>query len=680
MPTTNQNVNIVINAKDKTKSAFAGLKNNLLGVAAALAALKVGFDILSDIVEVGAESERQWLAVAGALKRHNIEVTSGLTEIRKFADEMQTLTGVSDEIVAKGIQKFIDFGASISEAKEEMRVATDLAVGSGISLSSAVDLISKAQVGYTSTLSRYGIIIDEAIPKNEKFAAAIEQITQKFGGAAQDVAKSFSVQMKVLGERFGDLKEDIFRLLLPALASVLTIFIETVNIGKSVILFFGDLLGAVSALGAPVDETGKELKEASANTKIWTERLDDLIGQLDTGLISIREFRFQLTQIAGPIISTVDLVKASLELGHLTDNTFVAIGAIEQLGETSAEAYARIQNEGNLAAFAAEAYNQKIEEMQRSTQSVTVDFKALEKAFGDTSLKVVEEGVPAWKLLEETMTELELEMAELALISQEQTQMMIDDWLEKWQMLQDVTLEIFDTITQTLITNTNDMAKNIKKTFEDIGQSIVRSLVKTAVAALFTWIATTVIGKKKEDELTASTMALAGANVAAAVSAATATAAFIAEAIAAQALADAIWSAVAAQAALSVGATVGPALAAASAIKGGKEALGFDNPINDAFARRNGEDFGREFMSGLTNALGAPGFGQTVSNVISDAISPSTTNGSGGITINFSGPVTDEGFVRDVIVPAIEQATLDGFGRFNIDDQNVTGGSPIAFA
>jgi len=359
----------------------------------------------------------------------------------------------------------------------------------------------------------------------------------------------------------------------------------------------------------------------------------------------------------------------------------VARGEIIKIGEDSAEAFARIQNRGNLAALAVEDYNRRLAEMRDQTQAVSINLEALQEVIGDTSVKVVEEGVPAWKLLEQTMSDLELEIEELALVSAEQTQMMVDDWIEKWSLLQDSVLEIFDTITQGLIFNTNDMATNIKKTFEDIGKSIVRSLVKTAVVALLTWIATTVIGKKKEDELTVSTFALAGANVAVAVAAATATAAFLAEAFAAQKLADSIWSAVAAMAALSLGATVGPALAAAGTIKGGKEALGFDNPINDAFARRNGEDFGREFMSGLTNSLSAPGFGQAVSNVISESISPASSNGGGGgITVNFNGPVTSTEFVRNDLIPALEQANLDGFGRFNIDDQNITGGSPIAFA
>lgn len=211
MPSSVDRHQLVVSARDKTKGVLGGISKQIAGLGAAYFGAKGLLTAVTSIIDKGSEHQRVWMNVTGALKRHNIEAVKGTKQIQEFADEMQTLTGISDELIGTGIQQFIDYGASIEEAKETMRIAADLAAGQGMQLKATVDLLAKAQVGYTGTLSRYGIILDESIPKEEKFAEALQQINDRFGGAAQDQAKSFSVKIKALSEKFGDLQENIFK-------------------------------------------------------------------------------------------------------------------------------------------------------------------------------------------------------------------------------------------------------------------------------------------------------------------------------------------------------------------------------------------------------------------------------------------------------------------------------------
>jgi len=197
---------------------------------------------MREIVKVGMEHEKVWTLVAGALKRHNLEVENALPLVRKFSDEMQSLTGISDEAIATGVKLFVDYGQSLEQAMDTMKVAADFAVGSGYELRTAVDLLAKASVGYTGTLSRYGIIIDENIPKQQKFAEALAQIRQRFQGAASDIRDSFAVQLKLITEKIGDFREAIYDSALPALRAFAHVGVRMLDIlGKR----FGEIQGHV---------------------------------------------------------------------------------------------------------------------------------------------------------------------------------------------------------------------------------------------------------------------------------------------------------------------------------------------------------------------------------------------------------------------------------------------------
>lgn len=239
MTTRNEKVNIKIGAQDAgALRIINGIQKQLIGLAGAYMGFNALKSLFSSIVELGSESQLVWNDVSASLVRHGYEVENNIKKIKSFSAEMQTMTGESDELIGKSIKMFIDFGNSIEKSFDIMKTAADLAAGADMNLESAVDLLNKASVGYTATLSRYGIIIDENIPKTQKFAAAIKQIEDRFGGAAASRADSFAVKIKLLNERFGDLQEEIFNLFSPALFTAVNTGIDLLN---TFIGLFGDV-------------------------------------------------------------------------------------------------------------------------------------------------------------------------------------------------------------------------------------------------------------------------------------------------------------------------------------------------------------------------------------------------------------------------------------------------------
>ena len=200
---------LIVRAKDQASGAIKGITKSVVGMIGAFAGIRVIGGFLKDSIALGIESDKVWNDLSASIERHGGVWADTEAAFRSFAGVLQTSTSLSDEEIAKSTQTLIDFGSSGKQAMDLVSVAADLAVGTNVSLASATDLVAKASIGYTSTLARYGIILDESIPKAEKFAAAIAKMRDMFGGAAAARMETTAGKIKKLGEEFGDLQEKL---------------------------------------------------------------------------------------------------------------------------------------------------------------------------------------------------------------------------------------------------------------------------------------------------------------------------------------------------------------------------------------------------------------------------------------------------------------------------------------
>jgi len=125
-----------------------------------------------------------------------------------------------DEELLPMFAKLISMGdVEAGSMKRVMEAALDFSVVAG-SLETAVDLLTKASVGYTSTLSRYGIIIDESIPKSQKFEAALKIIESRTYGMQKAMTETTEGAIKQMKNAFGDLAEEIGKTLAPTVTRI----------------------------------------------------------------------------------------------------------------------------------------------------------------------------------------------------------------------------------------------------------------------------------------------------------------------------------------------------------------------------------------------------------------------------------------------------------------------------
>jgi hypothetical protein len=127
-----------------------------------------------------------------------------------FANVISSNGTVAVDTLVAGAKDLVAIGNLSGQALEKATQASvDLAAGLGVDAASAFDLVSKAAAGNTGALGRYGIKVDESIPKSERFAAALELINQKFGGFDAAKANTFGGALTNLGNSFNEFLQEI---------------------------------------------------------------------------------------------------------------------------------------------------------------------------------------------------------------------------------------------------------------------------------------------------------------------------------------------------------------------------------------------------------------------------------------------------------------------------------------
>lgn len=190
-----------------------GLTSKIKGLGIALAAaFSVGklVNFLRDSTTAAAEAERATNSLAASLAQIGKFSNEAVDSFSKFATQLQAQTGIEDDLIKQNAALLVSIGGLSGEGLERATQASlNLSQALQIDVGTAFDLVSKAASGNTSQLGRYGIKLDENIPKNEKFAATLQLIEQRFGGLAETRLNTFEGALANLSNAFGEVKEAI---------------------------------------------------------------------------------------------------------------------------------------------------------------------------------------------------------------------------------------------------------------------------------------------------------------------------------------------------------------------------------------------------------------------------------------------------------------------------------------
>lgn len=193
-------------ATDSANLAWTGLASKFFLAQQALGPV---IDLMGRAVRAAAEDEDAVARLNIALENQGITSREVSERYQEMANSLQRSTRFSDDAILEVQQTLVTFGNVGPAAMERVTKATlDLAAAKKIDLRAATDLLAKAAMGETGSLSRYGIIIDQTIPKGERFAEVLRLIEQRAGGFSEKT-DTFADKQAKLGNAIGAVVEEL---------------------------------------------------------------------------------------------------------------------------------------------------------------------------------------------------------------------------------------------------------------------------------------------------------------------------------------------------------------------------------------------------------------------------------------------------------------------------------------
>jgi len=297
---------------------------------------------------------------------NNLGLAFSDPQVKNFIADLEQTYGVLDDQLRPAFQRLLTTTGDVAKSQQLLRTALDLSAASGADVVSVAGDLSKAYVGQTRSLAKYGIGLTQAELKAMSFEEVQTRIDGLFGGQATVAVDTYAGALQRLSVSANNAQEIIGGGLLDALAALggggeggltntlnliektstaLATFVRRfgVGVGQLAALARGDLQ-AFRAIGETEMNRGRdmsgitpairaELTKAAAD-KAAKKNRDALLKTTKEQTKAIKEqtalqkagtlFDIQQTQIIAALkgdISAEERKRLELQLAILTGNT-----------------------------------------------------------------------------------------------------------------------------------------------------------------------------------------------------------------------------------------------------------------------------------------------------------------------------------------------------------------------
>jgi uncharacterized protein YjbJ (UPF0337 family) len=200
----------------QTQSALSSIFQGV-GASIGFGSMQAGLSMLRSVTTGALQAQAEQVASLNslglALSNAGNYSTEAAGRLQDYAGSVQAATAFSDDAVTKAMALGASFGMNETQLRAATQAALDYSAATGRDLTSAMEMLGKAFAGNTGGLSKLGITLDEGIPKAERFGAVVEQLNQRFGGAAAAETETYIGRLKQLQNAYGEVQEGVGKLL-----------------------------------------------------------------------------------------------------------------------------------------------------------------------------------------------------------------------------------------------------------------------------------------------------------------------------------------------------------------------------------------------------------------------------------------------------------------------------------
>ena len=302
-----------LNVFEKNVSGFSSnMSKSFLGIGAALGgAFAVGSIIsgftsfLRDSAQAAMEDEKSLVSLAVAME--NLGLATENAGVEDFVLQLSLATGVADDQLRPAMQRLLMVTGDVAKSQETLRLAMDIAAGTGRDLDAVVLALSRGFGGNTTALSRLGAGLDQATLKSKDMDLITGALAQKFSGQASAAAETFQGKMNRLNVAVGEAQETIGYELLIALDQAST------------------ALGGVGGFSSILTKASDSVANFVAGVGVMITRLASL--------------RFELVRAGTPASAFLDfLLEAERRFGRFLNPIRMVIDTFGDMGAATREA------------------------------------------------------------------------------------------------------------------------------------------------------------------------------------------------------------------------------------------------------------------------------------------------------------------------------------------------------
>ena len=362
-------------------------------------------------------SETATMKLGIALANQGDYSREALRDMEEFAEMMQETTTVEDDLAKSIMGTMKSFGMSTEEVKRSTKAAADMASFTGKSIETVSELLGKAYAGNTAALGKYGIVIDDTIPKSEQFGAVLKQLEQRFGGSAQAELNTYAGQWKQLGNQWGDIQEFMGLVFLKTIQGLQVaagmVGIAFMSMGSKILQVFDFLMTPVKGLLMTIGLVASAVGADGLSSAM--DLAANAISAARTRILESKESMMSWTSKQyEAMVSTDNVTKALDKMGNKTKaNTKITeddAKAAKKAAEEKEKALKKITND--LKSFAHKAEEIGLSQYEKDIKWINDQVAAYQKAGGvkkDISVQINAAIAAADAKMHEETTKLALE-------------------------------------------------------------------------------------------------------------------------------------------------------------------------------------------------------------------------------------------------------------------------------
>ena len=248
------------------KAQFA-IKKAAVPAAAALAGLgAVAFDAVKGAMEDAAAQEQLARNIRGVTNASD----SAIKKNEDFISSLSMATATADDELRPALAKLVTGTENLEEAQNGLKLAQDIATGTGKDLASVSDALAAAYAGNDKKLKALDPRMKTLLKDGLDVEGAMSVLADTFGGDAAAAADTAEGRFKRLSIGLAETKESIGAALLPAIQAVLP-YIERLGTwaqeNTTTFLIVG---GAIAGIATAILAVNLAMKAWTAATTAFT--------------------------------------------------------------------------------------------------------------------------------------------------------------------------------------------------------------------------------------------------------------------------------------------------------------------------------------------------------------------------------------------------------------------------